>query len=654
MAAASEASILWNPSPERASASRLAAFWNEARRLSARPLENYEQLHRWSTEEPGPFWALVAANCGLRLRVPWTEVVDDAGRMPGARWFSGARLNFAENLLSRSDDAIALISVIEDQAARQMSFAELSRAARGFAAWLGQQGVRSGDVVAALMPNSSETVIAMLGATMIGAVFTSCSPDFGVQGVLDRFGQASPRVLVCSDGYFFKGQKIDIRQRCAEIIAALPSLQAVALVSVCGLDSGGSPSVRSVDFEQCCANSPLAAEDTPDFPFDHPVYIMYSSGTTGLPKCMVQGAGVLLNHLKEHQLHCDLRAGQRIFYYTTCGWMMWNWLVSALASGATLLLFDGNPFYPDPAILWRLAEQHRLSIFGTSARYLAALEQSGTNVAGEFRLHDLQCVLSTGSPLPPERFDFVYHSIKQDVQLSSISGGTDLNGCFALGNPMLPVRRGELQCLGLGMSVEIWDQNGQSVIEQQGELVCTRAFPSMPLHFINDPDGELYRRAYFDVYPGVWRHGDFAEITAHGGLRVSGRSDATLNPGGVRIGTADIYRVAESLAEVEDSVCIGQDWQNDVRVVLFVKLRNGLELNAQLEDRIRRQIRAELSPRHVPTIILQTPEIPYTRNLKKVEIAVRRAVMGLPIPNLEALANPQALLHFQNRPELQA
>ncbi len=659
---------LFTPPAERIEQSRMQEFLRFVNDREKLDLSTYQQLHRWSVTNIAGFWGAFWEYAEIIASQPYTEVVDDPARMPGARWFTGARLNFAENLLRYRDNRPALIFRGEDQVASDMTYAELYAEVERLTRSLRALGVRPGDRVAGLMPNMPETIVAMLATTALGGVWSSCSPDFGVQGVLDRFGQITPRVLIATDGYFFKGKEIDCLPRLAEIAAGLPSLEKTLVVSYVddAPELTGVPrAVRYQDFLE-----PLSVDATIEFeqlPFDHPVYVMYSSGTTGLPKCMVQGPGVLLNHLKEQMLHTDLRRDDRIFYFTTCGWMMWNWLASALGVGATLVLYDGNPFYPGPEALWRMAQELRINVFGTSARYLTALAEAGFRVSPESLLGEapgdsaeadgtvlpeLRTILSTGSPLPREGFRYVYEAIKSDVQLSSIAGGTDLNGCFVLGNPMLPVYAGEIQCRGLGMNVEIFNDEGEAIIGEQGELVCASAFPSMPLYFWDDADGRKYRDAYFDVYPGVWRHGDFALFTERGGMIVLGRSDATLNPGGVRIGTADIYRVVEHMPEIEDSVVIGQNWNDDVRVILFVKLKADRELDDALKQRIARTIRTEVSPRHVPACIIAVPDIPYTRNMKKVELAVKRVVEGQAIPNREALANPEALAHFENLAEL--
>ena len=573
--------------------------------------------------------------------------------MPGARWFPGARLNFAENLLHFRDDQPALVFFNERGSRRMLSYRQLHAEVGRIAAGLRDCGVGPGDRVAGFMPNLPETVIAMLATASLGAIWSSCSPDFGIPGVLDRFGQIEPKVLFTADGYFYAGKTLDSLGPISGVLAQLPSVRRVVVVPYVGDATRDTGALRdAVWFEAFGQRG--AKPSFARLPFDHPLYVLYSSGTTGKPKCIVHGAGgTLLQHLKEHLLHTDLRRPDRLFYFTTCGWMMWNWLVSGLATGATLLLYEGSPFHPDPGVLWRMAADEHVTIFGTSAKYLASLEKSGYRPRQEVDLHALRTVLSTGSPLAPEGFEFVYRDVKPEVLLASIAGGTDIVSCFCLGNPTLPVYRGEIQCLGLGMDVSIVDASGAPLpVGEKGELCCARPFPSMPLGFWNDPDGLRYRAAYFERFPGLWHHGDYAAITAHGGVVIHGRSDAVLNPGGVRIGTAEIYRQVETLPEVLESICIGQDWDDDVRVVLFVRLRDGVELDEALQRRIRDTIRRNTTPRHVPAKIVRVADIPRTLSGKIVELAVRNVVQGLPVTNTDALANPQALELFRNLPEL--
>lgn len=670
---------LWTPDPARAAASQMAHFFRAMEGPGTpRAGDPYAAWHQWSVRERERFWAGVWASSGV-IGDAGDAVLTGRDRMAppdpalGPRWFPAARLNFAENLLRRRDGAAAIIARDEAGRRREVSFGALADEVRRFAGALRAMGVRPGDRVAGFLPNIPETVIAALGAASVGATWSSCSPDFGVRGVLDRFGQIAPRVLVVADGYRYAGKRIDLLPRVAEIVRALPTLERVVVVPFLDWSphdraSGSVPGAPEPDLSSIAhgvmwdaftAAGDAAPERFERLPFDHPLYIMYSSGTTGLPKCMVHGAGgTLLQHLKEHRLHTDLRPGDRIFYFTTCGWMMWNWLVSALASEATLVLYDGAPMPESaPGILWDLAAEEHVAVFGTSAKFLALSQKAGLAPARTHDLHALRAILSTGSPLADHSYDYVEEQVRPGVHLASISGGTDLISCFALGNPMLPVWRGELQCRGLGMAVDVWDDAGRPLRGQAGELVCTLPFPSMPVAFWDDADGRKYRGAYFEHFPGVWRHGDWAEVTAHDGLRIHGRSDATLNPGGVRIGTAEIYRQVEQLPEVVESVVVGQDIvsgdERDVRIVLFVRLRDGVALDDALRDRIRKAIRAETSPHHVPKVIAAVPDIPRTVSGKISEIAVREVIHGRPVKNTEALANPGALEFFRGRVELQ-
>ncbi|THF67119.1 acetoacetate--CoA ligase [Pseudothauera nasutitermitis] len=644
---------LWRPSEARIAAAGITAFTHRAETRWGIALPDYEALHAWSVRAPEQFWTSVW-EYGEVIGEPGSTVLADGECMPGARWFPEARLNFAQNLLRARDERDALVFWGEDRVKNRLSHADLYRQVARFAAALREQGVGPGDRVAAYLPNLPETVVAMLATASLGAIFSSASPDFGVQGVLDRFGQIEPKVLVACDGYYYNGKVIDCLGKLAEVAARLPSVKRVVVVPYVHAhpDLGGIAHARLLaDF--VAAQHDVTEIEFAQLPFDHPLYILYSSGTTGVPKCIVHGAGgTLLQHIKEHRLHADVRPGDRLFYFTTCGWMMWNWLVSGLAPGATLLLYDGSPFAGQGTLLFDYADAEGMTHFGTSAKFIDALAKAGAAPARSHRLDTLRAVLSTGSPLVPEGFDYVYRDIKADVCLSSISGGTDILSCFVLGNPALPVWRGEIQCKGLGMAVDVFDEDGSPVREQKGELVCTRPFPSMPIGFWKDDDGARYRAAYFERFPGVWCHGDFCEITAHGGLIIHGRSDATLNPGGVRIGTAEIYRQVEKLEEVIEALVIGQDWQDDVRVVLFVKLREGRVLDDELVQRIRRTIRDNTTPRHVPGKILQVDDIPRTKSGKVVELAVRNLVHGRPVKNIEALANPEALEQFRDRSEL--
>ncbi|MBW1645512.1 MAG: acetoacetate--CoA ligase, partial [Deltaproteobacteria bacterium] len=571
-------------------------------------------------------------------------------------WFVGARLNFAENLLRYRDQRVALVFKGEQQEPVRLTYAELYRQVARLAKSLRQLGVVAGDRVSGFVPNMIETVIAMLATTSIGAIWSSCSPDFGIKGVLDRFGQIEPKVVFTANGYSYNGKNFDSLQRISDILNSLPSVEKVVVIPYTEAD----PDISGVKNSVLFADFLAPEEDDPQIefaqlPFDHPLYIMYSSGTTGVPKCIVHGAGgTLIQHLKEHILHVDLKRDDHLFYFTTCGWMMWNWLVSGLAVGATLILYDGSPFYPDGGTTFKLAEDEGITVFGTSAKFLAAVQQAGLKPGKEYDLSRIKTICSTGSPLSAESFAFVYREVKEDVDLASISGGTDIISCFALGCPILPVYSEELQCRGLGMKVEAFDENGRPVYNQKGELVCTKSFPSMPIYFWNDPGNEKYLDAYFRVYPNIWHHGDFIKITETGGVIFYGRSDATLNPGGVRIGTAEIYRQVETIPEIKDSVVIGQDWDNDVRVILFVVLEDGVELTPELEKKIKTTIRKNTTPRHVPAKIIPVPDIPYTISGKKVELAVRKVVHGQEVKNKDALANPQALDYFRDLPALQS
>ena len=628
----------------------MAAFLQRAAEHTGREFRDYHDLYDWSVEDIAGFWELVWRESGIIHSRGYDTVLTDPV-MPGARWFVGAQLNFAENLLRYRDDRPAVIAWREQAEPVRLTFRELYDRVAACANGLRRLGVGVGDRVAAYLPNTPEAIIAMLAATALGAVWSSCSPDFGLRGVLDRFGQIGPRVLLATDGYIYNGTRHDCRERVRELATAVPDLEHVVVVPLLGLPLEASGK-RVMTWNELLSDS--AEELTfAQQPFDHPVYIMYSSGTTGAPKCIVHGAGgTLLQHWKEHALHTDLRRGEVISYYTTTGWMMWNWLVSALQLGATVFLYEGSPSSPDLRILWDAVDHERIAVFGTSPRYLAACERSGLRPHDTHELTSLRTILSTGAPLPESSFNWVYNAVKPDVQLASISGGTDIISCFMLGNPLLPVFPGEIQCRGLGMKVETWSDDGRPVTGEVGELVCTAPFVSMPVGFWNDPDGARYRAAYFDHFPGVWRHGDFIRITEHGGVIVYGRSDATLNPGGVRIGTAEIYAPVEALPEVADSLVVGQSWNDDVRVVLFVVLREGCTLDDALRRKIRQAIREQASPRHVPALILQIDEVPYTRNGKKVELAVRDVLEGRPVKNREALANPHALDQFVRFPEL--
>ena len=630
----------------------MTAFVRDVSAATGNDVATYSDLYRYSIDRSAEFWREVWNFCGIRGEMG-DRLVDDPDKMPGARFFPAARLNFTENLLRRRDATPAIIFNGEGRR-RTMTHAELSADVSRFASALRQAGIRSGDRVVAYMPNLPETIVAVLGAAAIGAVWSSCSPDFGVQGVLDRFGQIEPRVLVATDGYFFGGKQFNVLSRLAEIQRALPSLEHT-IVAPYARTQNDLPA-RSISWTDWLERGANASIEFERFPFDHPLYILYSSGTTGVPKCIVHGAGgTLIQHLKEHQLHCDIKAGDRVFYFTTCGWMMWNWLVTALASEATLVLYDGSPFHPDGNVLFDFADETGMTLFGTSAKFIDAVNKAGLTPARTHRLDTVRTMTSTGSPLAPESFDFVYQHVKRDIHLASISGGTDIVSCFVGGVPIAPVWRGEIQGRALGMAVDVFDERGNPApIGEKGELVCTAPFPSMPLGFWNDPDGRKYHEAYFERFPDVWRHGDYASITEHDGVIIYGRSDAVLNPGGVRIGTAEIYRQVEQIDEVVESLVVGQQWERDERIVLFVRLKDGATLTPELEDRIRRRIKENASPRHVPARILQVTDIPRTKSGKIVELAVREVMHGRDIKNAEALANPEALEQFKNRAELRS
>ena len=645
--------LLWKPSADRVQATNMYCFMNQINDRFGQNFAEYNQLYQWSVENIPDFWETIWDFTGIIASESYREVIDDLSKMPGAKWFSGARLNFAENLLRYRDDQVAIVFKGESQESTYLTYAELYREVARLASAMKKSGVQVGDRVVGFMPNMPQTIIAMLAASSMGAVWSSCSPDFGIKGVLDRFGQIRPKIIFTANGYSFKGKKIDSLARIADILKQLPSIEKVVVVPYTDSEPDISAVPNAVLYPNYVSDDTDIEIEFTQLPFGHPLYIMYSSGTTGLPKCMVQSTGgILIHHLKELMLHTDLKRQDTIFYFTTCGWMMWNWLTSSLAVGATLVLFDGNPFHPHPAALWEMAEKEKITVFGTSAGYIAALQNAGVTPGKTYDLSRLRAVLSTGSPLSIEGFEFIYREVKSDLQLASISGGTDLNGCFALGNPMAPVYAGELQCRGLAMKVEAYNEEGQPVIGQQGELVCTRPFPSMPIYFWDDPDGAKYHKAYFDVYPNVWRHGDFIDVNERGGVVIYGRSDATLNPGGVRIGTAEIYRLVEQIEEIEDSVVVGQAWKNDVRVVLFVKMAPDHHLTEELQDQVRKMIRDNASPRHVPRKIISIPAVPYTLNMKKVELAVKKIIEGQPVLNRDALSNPEALEHYRDLPEL--
>jgi len=649
---------LWRPSQDRVARSALTAFGAFVKeRFPELDVSTYEALHHWSITATEDFWRCIWDHCEVIASEASDVVVRDAEKMPGASWFPDARLNFAENLLRRRGDATALVSLLENGTRKETTFDQLYAEVAAIAAALKALGIEPGDRVAGFMPNVTETVVAMLAATSLGAVWTSCSPDFGFQGVMDRFGQVKPKVLFAADGYYYNGNAYDSLGKVRQIAEEIDSLEQVVIVEVVEK----APNIAGVeDIESAVLFSAWQREQAgvtniafEQLPFDHPLYIMYSSGTTGVPKCIVHGAGgTLIQHLKEHQLHCDIGPDDTLFYFTTCGWMMWNWLVSGLASGATLILYDGSPFADDGKVLLDSIDRERISVFGTSAKFISGIEKTGLKPRESHALSSLNTILSTGSPLSHESFEYVYRDMKDDVLLASIAGGTDIISCFVGGCPTRPVYTGQIQCRALGMAVEFWDEGGTPLESGKGELVCKQSFPSMPIGFWNDDDGGKYYRAYFAQFDNVWCHGDYGELTPEDGAIIHGRSDAVLNPGGVRIGTAEIYRQVEKLDAIVESIVVGQDWEDDVRVVLFVVLREDETLDESLEQAVRSTIRQNATPRHVPAKIIQVPEIPRTLSGKIVELTVREVVHGRPVNNMDALANPEALKHFANRDEL--
>jgi len=645
---------LWQPSAARIEQAAMTTFRREIERRHGVALPDYDALWQWSVDNIEAFWLAIWDFCGVIAETRGDRVLVDGDKMPGAQFFPDARLNYAENLLRRRDDGLALHFRAEDKVERTMSRAELYDLVSRIAQALKAEGVTQGDRVAGFVPNMPETIAACLAATSLGAVWSSCSPDFGVRGVLDRFGQIEPTVLFCADGYFYNGKSHDSLARVAEFAAELPSVKRIVVSPLTRDNPDLSALPKAVMLADFIAPHPAGAIDFVQVPFNHPLFIMFSSGTTGVPKCIVHGTGgTLIQHLKEHRLHTDVRPDDKLFYFTTCGWMMWNWLITGLASEATLLLFDGSPFAPSGNVLFDFAQDAGMTQFGTSAKWIDACAKAGLEPAKTHDLSSVRTMTSTGSPLVPEGFDYVYEKVKSDICLSSISGGTDIIACFMLGNPVGPVWRGEIQARGLAMAVEVFDDDGKPVRGDKGELVCTRPFPSMPIGFWNDPDGSRYRGAYFERFPNVWCHGDFVQLTEHNGIVVFGRSDAVLNPGGVRIGTAEIYRQVEQLDEVVESIVIGQDWKGDVRVVLFVRLRDGVILDEVLTKKIKTQIRQNTTPRHVPAKVVQVADIPRTKSGKIVELACRDIVHGRTVKNKEALANPEALDLYAGIPALQ-
>ena len=646
-------SPLWIPSDERVSQSNLTSFSRYTEELLDKKISSYRELYEWSVSDPGEFWKSIWIISGLIHSKPYHSVLSGSG-MFGAKWFEGAELNFAENLLRYRDEHTAIISAREQSPTIKLTYNELYKAAASVAASLKEFGVRKGDRIAGFVNNIPESVIGMLGATSLGALWSSCSPDFGHKGVLDRFGQIQPKILFAIESYYYNGKLINCREKIEAIRKSIPSIEKVVLIKRFNDFKGNISSDKlsgkienSLYYNELLSNTSDKIEFV-QVPFDHPVYIMYSSGTTGIPKCIVHGGGgTLLQHFKELSLHTNLKREDIITYYTTCGWMMWNWLVSSLSVGAAVYLYDGSPVAPNINTLWKKIEEDRITIFGTSPKFLTMIQKSGIIPKTKFDLSSLKTILSTGSPLSVENFKWVYENVKSDLQLSSISGGTDIISCFMLGNPNLPVYEGEIQCRGLGMKVEAFNENGESVVEEKGELVCTKPFPSMPVYFWNDPEGTKYKSAYFDHYPGVWRHGDYIKITKSGGIVVYGRSDATLNPGGVRIGTAEIYRIVEAMDEVTDSLVIGQNWKNDVRIILFVVLKKDTVLNDKLIEKIKSEIRTNATPRHIPAKVIQVKDVPRTISGKKVELAVTRIIHKEDVENRDALANPESLDQYK-------
>ncbi len=643
---------LWQPKKEKAERSQMNEFLNVIRKKYNQDIKDYYNLHQWSIENITDFWGEFWDYSQIIYSKKYDKVVDEPKKMPGAKWFSGARLNYAENLLRRRDKHPAIIFRGEDKVKKTITYKELFDEVHKVAEGLKRLGIKKGDRVAGFMPNMPETIIAMLAASSIGAIWSSSSPDFGIKGVLDRFSQIEPKIIFSADGYYFKGKIFDSQEKLKGILDKLPSVENVVMIKYTGnLNLEAMPKAMSWEDLAQPAKEEMTFEQ---LPFDHPLYIMYSSGTTGLPKSIIHSAGgTLIQHLKELVLHCDLNEDDVIFYFTTCGWMMWNWFVSSLAVGSTIVCFDGNPFYPAPDALLKMADELDISIFGTSAKYIASLEAAGIVPKEISDFPKLKAITSTGSPLSDESFEYVYDKWKKNVQLSSISGGTDIISCFVLGNPILPVYKGEIQCSGLGMDVDSFDENGNTVIGDKGELVCKSPFPSMPIYFWNDESGEKYKNAYFTVYKNIWWHGDYIRISEHGGITMFGRSDATLNPGGVRIGTSEIYRVVENMEEIDDSVVVGQKFEDDERVILFVKLNNKYKLTDDLKKKIASLIRTNCSPRHIPAVILDVPDVPYTINGKKIEIAVKKIIHGEEVKNKDALANPQSLDYFRCRKELE-
>jgi len=644
---------LWIPSPDRVENSQMTQFLDTAEKDFNLTLDSYHDLHQWSVDHPTQFWEAIWSFCDIQASETYEKVLIDEDKFPGAKWFTGSQLNFAENLLRFRDDRTALVGILENGERRSITFADLHDDVEKLVSALRNYGINPGDRIAGFMPNIIETIVAMLATTSIGAIWSSCSPDFGINGVCDRFGQISPRILFTADAYYYNGKTINCLEKVEAIQQQIDGIEKVVVIPLVNQDPDFGAVQDAVLLNEFATDKDVTPLRFEQLPFDHPVYIMYSSGTTGVPKCIVHGAGgTLIQHVKEQRLHVDLSLDDVLFYYTTCGWMMWNWLVSGLASGATVVLYDGSPFANEGGLLLDAIDNEGITIFGTSAKFVSSLDKAGVKPSLSHNLSSLKTILSTGSPLSQESFDYIYRDFKHDVCLSSICGGTDIISCFILGNPMLPVYRGEIQCLGLGMAVDFWDEAGQSLREEKGELVCTVPFPSAPIGFWNDAGDVKFRSAYFDSFPNVWAQGDYGEITEHGGVIIHGRSDAVLNPGGVRIGTAEIYRQVEKVNAVVDSIVVGQDWEDDTRVILFVVMREGLTLNDDIINELKLTIRKNATPRHVPAKVIQVADIPRTISGKIVELAVRSVIHSEPIKNSDALANPEALEYFKNLPDL--
>jgi acetoacetyl-CoA synthetase len=645
--------ILWEPSEERIKQSNVMAFITAVEADWNINLRDFEELYEFSIQETEKFWQSLIGFADVIAETWGKTVLENPDKMPGSVWFPNAKLNYAENLLRRKDGSDALVFWGENTVKLRFSHKELYNEVSRVAQAMQTMGLVAGDRVGGYMPNMPQTIIAMLAAVSVGAIWSSCSPDFGVQGVLDRFGQIKPKIMFVCDGYFYNGKVHDAIAKTTQILSQLPSVEATVVVPYCNPRPKIDGIINSILWDDFIANFDASVIMFSQLPFNHPLYIMYSSGTTGVPKCIVHGAGgTLLKHLSEHLLHSDEKPGDRVFYFTTCGWMMWNWLVSGLACEATLLLYDGSPFYPDGNIIFDYAATEGMTHFGTSAKYIDAVKKAELRPSKSHDLSTLKSMMSTGSPLVPESFDYVYNNIKSDLHLASISGGTDIVGCFVLGNPIGPVWRGEIQTRALGLAVDVFDEAGNSLREEAGDLVCTKPFPSMPISFWADDDGKKYKSAYFMTYQNVWCHGDWVELTERGGMIIYGRSDATLNPGGVRIGTAEIYREVEQFDEVIEGLCIGQSWNDDTRVILFVVMRDGAMLTNVLQDAIRQRILKNCTPRHIPEIIISAPDIPRTKSGKITELAVRDIIEGRPIKNIEALANPESLKFFENLSDL--